>query len=310
MAKAYLLRLHRWLTLLFAIPLIAVIVTGLILSFEPLAQQARLEGPVNAADILAQLDRHDPAGQATGLTIRAYEQTLTIAGVGADGETEIDLRTGEVVDDDDGWSWSEVFRTSRRMHETLLYDLRGLVTASTFAMLAIGVIGIFMGLPKLRNTLGGWHNLAAWSALPLIIISPLTGLAIVYGVTFLPAASGPRQPVVPVREAVILAGAAHDLSKLTSLRPRGGRMVARIHTDHGLIGYIVTKDGLVEPPRNWPRAIHEGNWSPVLAPVLNILVSIVFVGLWTTGLLMWARRKLTLRRRRAEIEASRLHPAE
>ncbi|MGL4239551.1 MAG: PepSY domain-containing protein, partial [Beijerinckiaceae bacterium] len=102
----------------------------------------------------------------------------------------------------------------------------------------------------------------------------------------------------------------HDLAKLTSLRQRGGRMIARIHTDRGLIGFVVTKDGLTEPPRNWPRAIHEGNWSPVLAPALNIIVSVVFVGLWITGLLIWARRKLRLRRRKTEITASRMQPAE
>jgi uncharacterized iron-regulated membrane protein len=311
MLKAYALRFHRWITLLFAVPLLVVIGTGLILSFEPLAQQARLDRPLTAEAVLGWLGEHDPGGKATGLSVRAYEQTLTIAGVGEDGETEIDLRTGEVEEaGEGGFAWSEVFRTSRRLHETLLLDLGWLVTASTFAMLAIAALGILMGLPRPRNTLGGWHNAAAWGALPLVVLSPLTGLAIVYGVTFLPAQQGPRPPPVTVREAVEkVAAAGHDLGAMTSLRPRGGRMIARIHTGDGLIGFVVTKDGLQTPPRNWPRAIHEGNWSPVIAPALNIIVSVVFVGLWLTGLVIWARRTLRMRRRRAE-GAGRLQPAE
>jgi uncharacterized iron-regulated membrane protein len=307
--KAYALRFHRWITLLFAIPLVVVIATGLILSFEPLAQQAKLDRPLTKLEMLGYLKEHDPDGQATGLSIRAYEQTLTIAGVGEDGETEIDLRTGEVLEDDGGFSWSEVFRTSRRLHETLLLDLGWLVTASTFAMLGIATLGLLMGLPRLRNTVGGWHNVAAWTTLPLVIVSPLTGLAIVYGVTFLPAGGGPRPAPVTVRQAVELIADKHDLSNLTSLRPRGGRMMARVHTADGLTGYQVTSAGLVQPPRNWPRAIHEGNWSPVLAPVLNIVVSLVFVGLWFTGLLIWIRRTIRLARRKVQA-AGQLQPAE
>jgi uncharacterized iron-regulated membrane protein len=307
--KAYALKFHRWITLLFAIPLIVVIVTGLILSFEPLAQQAKLDAPLTKETVLGYLDEHDEGRKATGLSVRAYEQTLTIAGVGEDGETEIDLRSGEVVEEDNGSHLSDVFRTSRRLHDSLLMDMSWVVTWSTYAMLGIAALGLLMGLPKLRNTLGGWHNLAAWGVLPLVILSPLTGLAIVYGVTFLPAQSGPRPAQVPIRDAVEIIAKTQDLGSLTSLRQRGGRLIARIHTADGLVGFIVTKDGLQTPPRNWPRSIHEGNWSPTLAPVLNIIVSVVFVGLWVTGLIIWARRKIRLTRRKAEA-AGRLQPAE
>jgi uncharacterized iron-regulated membrane protein len=299
--KAYALRFHRSITLLFAIPLIIVIVTGLILSVEPLAQRAKLDNPLSKQDVLGYLAEHDPESRATGLSLRAYEQTLTIAGVGEDGETEIDLRSGEVVEDDNGWSMSEVFRTLRRMHETLLLNLGWLVTASTFAMLAIAALGLILGLPKLRNTLGGWHRVAAWSVLPLVIICPLTGLAIVYGVTFVAPSGGLRSTSATVKQAVEILAEKHDLANLSSLRPRGGRMTARVYTENGLTGYHVTPTGLMQLPRNWPRAIHEGNWSPVLASVLNIIASIAFLGLWTTGLTIWARRRLRLRRRLIDV---------
>ena len=122
MLKAYTLRFHRWITLLFALPLLVVIGTGLVLSIEPFAQQSRLDPPLTKARALDLLRTHDPEGKATGLTLRTYEGTLTLSGVGTDGETEIDLATGHVATDD-GFAWSEVFRTARRMHETLLLDL-------------------------------------------------------------------------------------------------------------------------------------------------------------------------------------------
>jgi uncharacterized iron-regulated membrane protein len=104
-------------------------------------------------------------------------------------------------------------------------------------------------------------------------------------------------------------GDRHDLGAMTSLRTRGGRMVARIHANGGLTNFLVSTDGLVQPPRNWPRAIHEGNWSPSLAPWLNIIISVVFTGLWTTGLIIWARRNLRMRKRRIQ-KSAQMQPAE
>jgi uncharacterized iron-regulated membrane protein len=308
MLKAYALRFHRWITLLFALPLLVVIVTGLILSFEPLAQQSKLDKPLTKTDMLGYLQKHDPEGKATGLSIRTYEHSLTIAGVGEDGETEIDLSTGQEMEEG-GFAWSDVFRTSRGLHERLMLDMEWLVIASTFAMLALATLGLLMGLPKLRNTVGGWHNLAAWIMLPLVILSPLTGLAIAYGITFTTPASGGRPERVPIAKAVEIVADRHDLANMTSLRTRGGRLIARVFVDGALTNLIVTPAGLQETQRNWPRAIHEGNWSGFLAPVLNIIVSVVFTGLLVTGLFIWARRKLRLMRRRTE-KAVELQAAE
>jgi hypothetical protein len=308
MLKAYALRFHRWITLLFAIPLLLVIGTGLILSFEPLAQQAKLEKPLTKADMLGYLQEHDPQGKATGLSIRTYESSLTIAGVGEDDEVEIDLGTGEIMEDG-GFAWSDIIRTARGLHQTLLIDMEWLVTASTFAMLVLATLGLLMGLPKLRNTVGGWHNLAAWITLPLVIISPLTGLAIAYGITFTPPPAAGRGERVTIAKAVEIIADKYDLAAMTSLRPRGGRMIARLFVDGTLTNLVVTSSSLQQPPRNWPRAIHEGNWSGFVAPVLNIIVSVVFVGLLFTGLFIWIRRKLRMLRRKIEKETA-LQPAE
>ena len=185
MLKPYWLRFHRWITLVFALPLLALILSGLVLSLEPLAQRTRPAAPVTEASVLAALQKFDPEGKATGLTIRTYDQLMTLNGVGPDGSVDVSLRTGEAIDEP---GWAEWFGTARQLHERLLLDLGWLVTASTIAMVVLALLGVLMGWPRVRNTLGGWHKAGAWLFLPLIVLSPLTGLAIAFGISFTPAA--------------------------------------------------------------------------------------------------------------------------
>lgn len=296
MLKPYLLRFHRWLTLVFAAPLAVIVVTGLILSFEPIAAVSALKpGALTAERIDALLAEHDPQGKARGLSYRPYENVLSIAGVGPDGDgVDIDLATGKDTEEE-GWL-AALFGPTRGIHERLNGDLGWLVIASTFAMTAIVLIGIFMGLPyRLKNNLSGWHKATAWFLLPLIAISPITGLMLAYGVTFTspPARGGERGEAVPIRAAVAMIAREHDVSRLLSLRPRGGRLMARIAGDAGEYrAYGVTKAGLTPLPRNWPRLIHEGNWAGIWSGLVNMITSIAIVILMTTGLIIWVRRKL------------------
>lgn len=77
----------------------------------------------------------------------------------------------------------------RRIHEKLQFDAEWLVTASTVAMLVLALLGVVMGLPRFSNTLSGWHKGIAWVGMPLIVLSPLTGLFLATSVSF---ASAPR----------------------------------------------------------------------------------------------------------------------
>lgn len=168
-------------------------------------------------------------------------------------------------------------------------------------MLVLALLGVLMGWPRLRNTLGGWHNGAAWVFLPLIVLSPLTGLAIALGISLTPAApagGGARPARLPLAEAIPLVARAHDLADLTSLRVRGGRLLARVYVDNRLTGVVVTREGLQTPPMNWPRALHEGNWHALWGSGLNLALSLVLAGLWGTGLVIWARRRFRKRNKR------------
>jgi uncharacterized iron-regulated membrane protein len=299
MSKPLLLTLHRWITLVFALPLLAIIMTGLILSFEPMAQISGLGGPpIEAARLAELVKRYDPDGKARGLSINATAQRMTLQGPGAPA---IDLATGEPAAA--GSDLSDLFLWARITHERLLGQ-SWLVTSSTIAMVSLMVLGIFMGLPRLRNTLSGWHKGTAWFALPLILLSPLTGLCLAFGLTFQSGAAPPGggRPVA-LPDAVGIVAGSRELSHVISIGVRGGRMMARIYEDGELRAYAINSSGVTPLPRNWPRLIHEGNWSAPIASPLNVITSIALLTLLSTGLLIWARRKLRKRRPRSKEQA-------
>lgn len=279
---------HRWITLVFALPLLAVILTGLILSFEPMVQVSGIGSrPLDVARVTDLIKRYDPEGKARGLAINATAQRLTLQGITAPA---IDLVSGEPAAASS--KLADLFLWARRTHERLLGQ-SWLVTSSTTAMIVIMSLGILTGLPRLRRSLSGWHKGAAWFALPLIVLSPLTGLCLALGLTFqggaAPASAG--RPI-PLSDAVRIVGTSRDLAQVTSIGTRGGRLMARMFDDGELRAYAVSADGIAALPRNWPRLIHEGNWSATIASLLNIVTSVVLLGLLSTGLLLWSRRKL------------------
>ncbi|OKO81518.1 PepSY-associated TM helix domain-containing protein [Bradyrhizobium sp. AS23.2] len=296
MSKSILLTIHRWITLVFALPLLAIFATGLILSFEPLVQVSGISGPaIDSGRIVDLVKRYDPDGKARGLAINAGAQRMTLQGAGAPA---IDLATGEPAAASS--RLPDLFLWARFTHERLLGQA-WLVTSSTIAMVSLMVLGILMGLPRLRNTLSGWHKGTAWFALPLILLSPLTGLCMAFGLTFQSGAApaGGARPL-PLPEAVRMVAASHDLSHVISIGARGGRMMARIYESGELRAYAVNSSGVGPLPRNWPRLIHEGNWSALIASPLNVVTSIALLTLLSTGLLIWARRKLRKPRSRPD----------
>lgn len=291
MFKPWLLRIHRWTTLVFAIPFAVLIVTGLILSFEPLAHGSA-KSPLTADSLTAVLAKHDPDGKARAITVRAYAGTVSIGGRGA--QTHVDLASNEQVTSPG--TLANLFGGARSLHEHFVFDLEWAITAATIAMLAMIALGLLMGWPRLRNSLAGWHKGTAWILLPLLILSPLTGLMLAYGVSF--SSPPPRAPSggppVALADAIRIVGASHDLARINWIRPLGGRLAARVNDGGEFRVFAVTRDGLVPFNRNWPRLLHEGNWSGLLAPGINVVISAALMLLLTTGLWMWGRRRFRL----------------
>jgi len=204
----------------------------------------------------------------------------------------VDLATGEETDAD---HWlSDIIGASRGVHQRLIFDLDWLVIGSTAAMLVVICLGVFMGWPRFANSLSGWHKATAWLLLPLLVLSPLTSLFMAAGLTFSqPAQRGAG--AAPIREAVRMIAAQHDLSRLEWIRARGGRQLARINEPGGQATYVVTREGLTPAASNWPRTFHEGVFWGAWGGIMNVVISLAFILLMGTGLTIWARR--TFRRR-------------
>jgi PepSY-associated TM region len=301
--KAWFLKLHRWIALVFALPLVFVLGTALILAFEPwVVGGAIAPNSLNSAKIQALLTEHDPGGQARGLVFRTYDKTLTIGGGRGTAGTVVDVTTGKALPAPS--ALANVFITARRIHERLAIDAGWLVIASTVVMLLLAALGVLLGLPRLQNTLSGWHKGMAWGLLPLIVLSPLTGLFLAYGITFANPPPAPAKAApIGLSEAVQIVGDGHDLSAVIWIRPRGSRMLARLVEDGEYRVYAVTREGLVAEPRNWPRLWHEGNFAGAWSALMNIITAAAMFGLLMTGPLIWLRRRLRNRSRRAQEPA-------
>jgi uncharacterized iron-regulated membrane protein len=296
--KVWLLKFHRWMALLFALPLVVLLGTGLILSFEPwLADRAVEPGILSPVKVETLLKQHDPGGRARTLGYRGYDKALTIS-VGRGGGTVVDVGSGQVLPGPS--ALANMLVTTRRLHEALLLHAGWLVIGSTGAMLVLIVLGVLMGLPRFTNTLSGWHKGVAWFLLPLIVLSPLTGLFMSAGITFAsapPPVAGQSAPTTLI-EAVQILGRDHDLSALVWLRPQGGRTLARLVEGGEYRVYAVTREGAIAMPRNWPRLWHEGNFAGVWSALMNVVASFAMITLLVTGVWTWARRQTRRRARR------------
>jgi PepSY-associated TM region len=308
--KAWLLKFHRWMAILFAIPLAVLIVTGLILSLNPILFDRGVTGRSLAlSDVEAALAKFDPDKRATTLNIRAYEGVVLLSAGRGSAPQRIDLASKTEIPATKSL-WSETLTAAQRLHETfqdlgykgdagsspwmqaLIAPIKYPVAASTYAMLVFMALGILMGWGNFRNSLGGWHRMTAWVLLPLLILSPLTGLALFHRITFTPLPQRPADPPATLHDAVKLIAAKHDLATVMWIRPLGPNLGARLYDNGRASVFMVTKTGLVATPTPWPRLLHEGTWAGKWSGIVNIVTSLAFVLLLVTGLTIWVRRRM------------------
>jgi len=293
MANYWFLRLHRWLALTFSLPIAAVLLTGFVLSFEPLFI-GRDNQSVTAQSVLEALKKHDPENRARSISINSFAGTAAI-GTSPRNATVVDLATNEKLAS--APATARFFSTARRIHETLLLDLGWLVTAATIALVLVIALGTLMGLPMLRNNLSGWHKATAWFTLPLLILSPMTGLMLAFGITFAPPLSQGDGRTLSMTEAVEIITQRFPAHQIVWIRNMGGRQTARIDDGGELRVFRISGNELVPAERNWPRLLHEGTWSKLPAFALNMIKSFGLALLLVTGVWIWLRRSRRRKRR-------------
>ncbi len=295
MLKVWLLRFHRWVALTFSLPLLLVIGSGLFLSLEPALKASVSAGTVTLERLSAIATAAGPEAARGALFIRGYDGTVAVGRRGA--MATYDLATAAPTE---AGLLASAFGTTRRFHETLLLDLGPLVTGSTIAMVLLAPLGLLLGWPKLRNTLSGWHKATGWILIPLVVGSPLTGVALAFGISFTPPAPRAQGNTPPMATTLQHVAVLHDLNGLDFIRPIGGARLVRVLDSSGTaVIYRAEADGLRRMPTAWPRVLHEGNWGGLTGSVLNIIASIAMLGLLVTGFLIWARREVARRRNRA-----------
>ncbi|MGE3245677.1 MAG: PepSY domain-containing protein, partial [Beijerinckiaceae bacterium] len=248
---------------------------------------------LDAAKLQSMLAKYDPNGAAVGLTLRSYDNSLQINDKSGSLNVVVDLDT--LQPKAALGLLAQIFEFGRKLHMDLLYGLRPLVVLTTAALVLTIVFGLLLGLPHRRNTFSGWHRMLAWSALPLLLAIPVTGILMHLNVTF---GGGDRAPmhigqarIDGARMAmaqIVVAGARHrDLGQMAWIRNMGPRYMMRYRGDNRFRGYFITANGVSPAPPNLPRGFHEGLWFGRWGGFLNFLVSVAFLALWVTGLTMF-----------------------
>lgn len=295
MSKPLLLKLHRWIALVFALPLLLVIGSGLLLSLEPAWRASAEPGSVTRESLDAAILAAGPASRGGAMALYAPAGLVQFGGRG--GAVSLDLATAAPREPG---ALQAMWGPLRGFHERLVFDLGWLVTASTVALIAMAPFGLLLGWPRLRNTIGGWHRLTGWALLVPLVGSPLTGLALAFGLGAAGAPAAAPRVVLPLPQVVQMVSERHDLASLLWVRPLGGSQVVRVLDAGGTArAYRVTSQGLERLPDNWWRLLHEGTWGGVAGSLLNLATCVALLGLLGTGVWIWARRKLAVRRARA-----------
>lgn len=295
--------IHRWLALVFLAPLLILIVTGFVLSFEPAMQIAhRNSVAIDPVGFAALVKQHDPQAQARRIDLRTYDRSMEIALPG---------RPPVVVDIDSGQTRSRgalaaIFDMARHVHIRMFWRDALLVKASTFALVVIMLAGVFLARPGFGRGMSGWHRGAAWFTLPLLAAIAVTGLLMSFNITFGGGGSAPMTIGVMKQkgnlQSLFEAGLQdHEKRSVVWLRAMGPRTMMRTIENQRFQGYFITPAGLVKAPPNLPRGFHEGLWFGYGGPALNLAASFAFLVLCYTGAAIWWRRASRRRRRHAAL---------
>ncbi len=280
MITAFSTQLHRWIALFFALPLGLIILSGLVLSAEPLLRAATPEGLVTEARLRAAIERVGPLAAPWDMTIRGYDGTVSFG-----DRIVIDLISGEPVAKS---TTARILDGARLLHTTLLFDLGWLVGLSSGALVAVLLMGLLTGRPWARPHRA--HRRLGWVLLPLLLAPPLTGLALSHGIGRPARPPYMPGPVMPHADNLARVAAAHDLRRVEAIREDWGASLVDLRDGDGrLVRYRIGPAGQQRFPSNWPRLLHEGRWGGGIGAVANLVAALALSGLLAGGLAITAR---------------------
>lgn len=285
--KTLLLQLHRWMGLVLFPIFLLVIISGMILALKPVVEsgsQVAFQTQLDTNALVSMLESKD-VDQSVRSISRVGETAWNLGSLGV-----VDLQSGEQLPGQSDAA-GEFFDLTKSFHKTLLLGLGLLVEIATWAMLGIVIVGLFLGWPKFRKTLIGWHHqLGAW-LFPLALLLPLTGVMMTQHLLQTPLPISPGQhETVKLVDALRMADAQVDLSQLQSARRfKFGSVL--ISTEDQTLLVTASEVHELSPQAISPKTLHEGTWAGAWSGWLNFAAGGLLLGLSVTGFISWYRRR-------------------
>lgn len=289
---------HRWLALGLAPVFLLILLSGAILAFKPILGTDSASDPsirVSASALATALYAIDPAGRADAVSLSADGRSIDLKSKDAAvaGTFDVATRTPAASQSFD------LFAFALGLHKNLLVGAGLLVEIANYAMVALLIAGLAFGLPKRRNTLGGWHRGMGWFAFPLLALLPVTGLLMTLhvGKPALPALA-PGEPIA-LAQAIKAVPLPADGQIVMARRFRAGSALVKTASSDGEQVHVVQSNGQVAlaGAPDWVDAVHEGTWAGAWSGVLNLVSALLLMGVTVTGLYSWLRRRTQTRRR-------------
>ena len=305
--RSRLAAVHRWTALALSPVFLAILLSGVVLAFDPILNPPKDEPPkapaVNAtppaARLQALLARVDTENKATFAAIGDDNQTARV-GFGRGKRAVYDLDTAKPVEQkgtSGGGGSSSVFATAKRIHERL-FGAEALVTLGAIAMGLLVLVGpLLSGFAAKPRTARGWHVFVGWALWPLFAL-PLVSLVMMKLQPSPVDAVDREKPPLTLSQAlqqVEAAGASLDLSRLRVVQGVPGGAVVILDGAGGEDRrYVVNGAGIRELNTKVARlghGLHEGTWAGRFGGVVSLVSALGLLAMLGTGILSWLRMR-------------------
>jgi sulfite reductase (NADPH) flavoprotein alpha-component len=299
-------RLHRWISLILAPLFLVTLVSGALLTLEPIlgVGASRPRAPVDMAALAGTLARLDIAATARGLDLDPGGAIAELKFAHGTPDARIDIASGTVLPDSGP---ADIFAVLHDLHENLLIGVKPVVEYAAWAMVLLILAGPILAWPRLRNTIAGWHAGIGWVLFPLVLLPAGTELLRTLDVGRVHLTEpAPSSPPVTWASAISAAAQTDGPGRIESARrlPGGGISVTMGQGPDTRILIVTSHDSTIaDGGRNWTKDLHDSIWAAPWSGWVNLLSASALLGLLGTGGFAWGRRRLAARRGSADAGA-------
>lgn len=299
--RTRLARLHRWLALALSPVIALLLISGIVLAFQPILGRDgpppdAFTGRVDVTRVVALLDSLDPQGRARGVFLDPTGRALAV-GFGNGRPQFHDLATGRIVPPPAQMVRTpDIFDVARRVHGDLWIGADALVTLASIAMIVLVVLGPVLSRPRAGRTALAWHIRTGWLLWPLVALAPLS---LVMMKLHRPVAVGGSHTTVAPARAIEQAARTIDVSHLAGVQALPGATLL-VTVVAGDVERYVLQDGRVRPLDSGisklGRELHEGTWAGPWSGVVSAIAALVTLAMLVTGWRSWLQRWRATRR--------------